>query len=205
MPVDIVSVIEQFRFKQATPEETQRAIGLFKEVYLVDNHEIPTDNLDAYAAYLIALSPTDSVAACLRIVGPTGRPFEVEKVCDFSTTLSPGRIPALVGRLSVRHEYRSSTLSILVQFGLFKLAIDYARHHGITDLILYTLPHLLNFYRSVFFRPTGHTFYYKPHRTWMHVMRLDLVELEAKLQAGSPRARLLMRKTTRNFLIEPDA
>lgn len=205
MPVDILSLIEQFTFKRATPAEAQLAIDLFKEVYLLDNNDVPTDELDEYAAYLIALSAPDRVAGCLRFVGPAGRPFGVEKFCDFSTILSPGRVPALLGRLSVRHEYRTSTTSILVQFGLFKLAIDYAKQNGITDLFLYTLPHLLNFYRSVFFHPTGHTFYYEPHQKRMQVMRLDLAELEAKLQSGSPRARLIMQKTAGNFLIESDA
>lgn len=202
MTTDSLAFIRRLTFKRANALEQTQARELFRQVYSKDVHYVPSDVFDKSAAYLVALTADGDMIASLRFLGPEFRPFEIEHFCDFSQILSPHRTPALVGRLSVGHGYRKVPESILVHFGLLKLAVDYARKSGVTDLFLYTLPHLVNFYRSVFFRPVGNSFEYPALSATMHIMRLDLGDLDRRCQqSGSPRARLMLLKDPSNFLI----
>jgi hypothetical protein len=84
---------------------------------------------------------------------------------------------------------------------MLKLAYDFARKLGLTDLVLTALPQLYHLYRMGFFEPVGLTF---EHTTWgkVHVMRLDLTRLEARRASqDTPMARLLFATDLPNFLL----
>jgi predicted GNAT family N-acyltransferase len=200
--IDPLEIISRLTFKKATAPEQVQARILFNQVYSRDVNYVPSDEFDEDATYLIALNPADELIASLRFLGPEFRPFEIERFYNLSESLSSDRTAGLVGRLSVRHDHRGVPDSILVHFGLLKLAVEYANQIRVTDLFLYTLPHLLNFYRSVFFRPVGCSFEYPPLAARMHIMRLDLAELERRCrQSGSVRAQLMLTKNLSNFIL----
>jgi hypothetical protein len=199
---DSLELLRRLTFKRAIAGERVAALNLFREVYARDVNYVPSDAFDEIAVYLIASNENGQTIASLRFLGPEFRPFEIEEFCDFSEFLPADRIPALVGRLSVRRDYRKVPGSIVLHLGLLKLAIEYASRYGITDLFLYTLPHMMNFYRSVLFRPIGCSFEYPALSAKMHVMRLELRDLRRRCeQSGSRLEQLLLMKDLSNFIL----
>lgn len=196
----IAELLSTFTFKEATQDERAQAIALFREVYSRDIGHVPEDAFDPVAHHLIAKTPAGEVVASFRLLGPNQRPFDIERFCDLSPHLSPEAVPALLGRLSVRHDMRSIHQAVVIQLGMLKLAILFAKNHAITDLFLYAMPHLITFYRGAFFKPLDCTFLYAPLSTSMRIMQLDLRDLERRqLESNSKRLYFLLRAEPSNF------
>ena len=179
-------------FKVANPVERSWALKLQREVYEGDVGHVPHDGYDDRAHYLIAQDVDGKVIASFRVVGPEQRPFDLEAFVDLSPLIASDRSVALVGRLCIRHSHRDVSRKAFLPAGIMKLALTFARNRGITDFVMYTFPHLLNFYRCAFFHTLDLTFEHPGYRRTMHVMHLDLIDLEHRLsQSPEPMARLL--------------
>jgi predicted GNAT family N-acyltransferase len=189
-------------FKLADPVERAQAFDLQREVYGGDVGHVPHDEYDQRADYLIAHDVNGEVVAAFRVVGPEQRPFDLEKFVDLSAVIAQDRSVALVGRLCIRHSHRDVSRKAFLPAGIMKLAFTFARKRGITDFVMYTFPHLVNFYRSAFFRTLNLTFEHPGYRCTMHVMHLDLIDLEQRLsQSREPIARLLFGPNSMKVLI----
>lgn len=196
----IADLLSTFTFKEATHHERTEAIALFRQVYRRDIGHVPEDAFDPVAHHLIAKTAADEVVASFRLLGPQQRPFDIERFCDLSPHLSPEATPALLGRLSVRHDMRSMHHAVVLQLGMLKLAILFAQTRAISDLFLYAMPHLITFYRGAFFRPLDCNFFYAPLYTSMRIMQLDLRDLERRqLESKSPRLYFLLHAQPSNF------
>lgn len=189
-------------FKVADPRERAQAFELQREVYGVDVGHIPHDDFDERAYYLIAQDRKQEVVAAFRVVGPEQRPFDLERFVDLSPLIAADRSVALVGRLCIRHSYREVSRKLILPVAMMKLAFVFARKHSFTDFVMYTFPHLLNFYRRAFFRTIDLTFEHPGYCCRMHVMHLDLIDLERQLsQSREPMARLLCGPDTLKILV----
>ncbi len=188
-------------FKVAVGEDRLQALELQREVYMKDLGHIPQDEYDAEAHFLTACSEDGAVIGAFRLVGPEQRPFDIERFVSLADLLPPGRTPAVVGRLCVRHDHRQVSRHTFIQIGLLKLAYAFAMKWDITDFLLYTYPRLIAFYRGALFETLAKTF---EHPDWgvVHLMRLDLVGLEARCaQSRGGLARLLFATELPNLVL----
>ena len=186
------SLLDGFTFTVAEVEERDAVLDLRRRVYTEDWSYVPKDDLDLRAYHLIARDSADEIVAALRMVGPEQRPFDIEQFAAISDFLPEERVPAEVGRLCVRRDHRRVSRGSFLQMGMLKLSYAFARSRGITDLVMYTFPHLLPFYRAAFFERPGLTFEHPGYGRQMHIMRLDLVSLECRLsESRKPVARFL--------------
>lgn len=199
---DIARFLGDLTFKKAASEsERERAMALQREVYERDVGHVPNDEYDRAAHYFVVLNSKDDMVATFRIVGPEQRPFDIERIRDLSTIIAADRSPAVIGRLCVRPDYRLVSAKMFLPFGVLKLIHAFATKNGITDLLLYTYPHLRNFYRSAFFREVGGTI---DHPDWgrIHLMHLDLIDLaERYREADQPLARLLFHTELPSIIV----
>lgn len=189
-------------FKVANPLERSWALQLEREVYEGDVGHAPHDKHDDRADYLIAHDANGKIIASFRVVGPEQRPFDLETFVNLSPLIASDRSVALVGRLCIRHSHRDVSRRAFLPAGIMKLAFTFARKRSITDFVMYTFPHLLNFYRCAFFHTLNLTFEHPGYRRTMHVMHLDLIDLEQRLsQSREPMARLLFGTDSIKLLI----
>lgn len=136
------------------------------------------------------------------MLGPDQRPFDLEQFVDLSSIISRDRLPALVGRMCVRHSHRTVSRKAFLPLGMLKLAHDLARKRGFTDFVMFTFPHLLSFYRTAFFRPVGITFEHPAYRCRSHVMHLDLLEFRERCASSvEPFAQLLLSTDLPNIIV----
>jgi hypothetical protein len=194
-------VFDGLAFRVAAGEERTRALELQHQVYAEDLGHVPEDSFDARAHFLVACADNGGVVAVFRLVGPEQRPFDLEAFVNVKEILAPGRIPALVGRLCIRRDHRNISKHMFLQIGLFKLAYAFAEKRGITDLLLYTYPKLIAFYRGALFNLVNRTF---EHPDWgtVHLMHLDLLGLEARCaQSRNRLARLLFATDVPNLVV----
>lgn len=201
----MTSLFGEFLFKVANDLERERALQTRREVYARDWPKVPlsqvVDRADQAAHQLIASTHDGEVIACLRIVPSDQRPFDMEHFISLKSVLPLERSPAEIGRLCVKHGSRYVKSSSFVQLGIFKLAIEFSRGLGTTDLLLTALPKLRNLYRSAGFTEVGVAF---EHSTWgpVHVMRLDLVQLfKNDLKPSTSIHRVLKAGRLPNFVV----
>lgn len=171
-----------FRFTRAEGAERAHALELRRQVYAVDwpgvTEDAVVDELDGRALHFIAKDTAGTVVAAFRMIPPDRRPFDIEHFVALEDFLPPGRVPAEVGRLCVRHENRSIRSDAFVHLGLLKLSYDYARALGVTDLLLKAAPRLRTLYGAAGFEPVGLVLRH-PSYGEEHVMRMDLVALQS--------------------------
>lgn len=188
-------------FKVAAGDERARALELRHEVYDQDLGYVPIDDIDERAHHLIAHDEEGQVLAALRIVGPDQRPFDLDQYVAVSDFVPLDRSPAEIGRFCIRRTHRRVSSNPFIHFGMLKLAYAFSRKIGITDFIMCTQPHLLEFYRRALFDEVNLSF---EHPMWgrLHVMHLDLTMLE-EMASGSrqPMARLLLSPGLPNIVV----
>jgi hypothetical protein len=182
-------LFEGITFKVAEGPERDKALRLVEQVYAEDIGHVPEDDFTQYAWYLIAETSSADVLAAFRIVGPECRPFDFEEYVDVSDIISRDRSAALIGRLCIHPDHRTVRSKFFLPVGLLKLAYKFARGRNITDFLMYTFPHLIPFYRGAFFRLLDPTFFHPGYKQQMHLMHLDLVDLETRVLPASARAR----------------
>lgn len=188
-------------FKLANEDERARAFALREQTFLEELGQVGYDPLDEVAHHLVACRPGGEVVATFRILGPEHRPFDFEKLLDMERVLTAGRTPGMVARLCIRKDYRTVRRSTFMQMGILKLSHDFAISRGITDLFMYTFPHLLKFYRGIFFDSLGVSF---EHPVWgtVHLMHQDVAALpENCRRSRSSLARALFTGEHPNFIV----
>jgi predicted GNAT family N-acyltransferase len=168
----------KYTFKVANSGEAIQALALQGTVYEEDVGHVPSDTFDHSATYFVALDARRTVVATFRIVGPEQRPFDVEEHVDLNKFIPQNRALGLIGRLCVRRDHRGIGRSGFLPLEMFKLAYLYSKSVGITDLVMYTFPDLVAFYKRVFFRELCATFNHAGYQRRMHVMHLDLLALD---------------------------
>jgi predicted GNAT family N-acyltransferase len=181
--------------------ELQAASQLLQAVYAKAWGHVPNDGLDERAYHLVATDSAGEVVAAVRLLGPDQRPFDLERHVRLSDFIGPDRLPAQIGRLCIRDDYRTIRRSALVQMGMLKLTYDFANKRRYTDLVMYTYPQLVNFYRGSFFELVGREF---EHEHWgtVIVMHLDLLQLEPRCRRSrSLVARMLATANLPNFQV----
>lgn len=196
----VAELIRGLTFKVAGPDEVEAARALQRATFIEHHGCYTTDAWEDRARHFVIYDTRGELLATFRLVGPDQRPFDLEATVDLSRILEPGRAPALVGRLCIRRDAATPAQYVMLPAGVLKLAYDYSMRHGITDLLLYTYPKLLNFYRRAFFRE----FDMVDHEVWgrMHVMHLDLLGLtEAHRHEDTPLAKFLFRSSPPNFIV----
>lgn len=196
----VAELVEGLTFKLASPAEMEAARALQRQTFIEHHGRLPVDAADGGAHHFVIYGRKGDLVGTFRIVGPEQRPFDLEKTVDLSKVLEPGRSPGLIGRLCIRRDLPTAGEYMMIPAGVLKLAYEFSRKHGITDLLLYTYPKLLNFYRRAYFRE----FDTVDHDVWgvMHVMHLDLIALARdQADADTPMARFLFRSPLPNFLV----
>lgn len=197
---NVAELISGLTFKVADPDEVEAARALQRATFVEHHGQFVHDAWEDGATHFVVYDRRREVVATFRLVGPDQRPFDLEQTVDLSRVLKPGRVPALVGRLCIRRDLPNAGEYIMLPAGVLKLAYEFSKKHGITDLFLYTYPKLLNLYRRAFFRE----FDMVDHEVWgrMHLMHLDLIALtEAHRVDTSPLAQFLFRSALPNFLV----
>lgn len=163
MPLD-------FRYMVATDTQRPGLISLRAQIFSRDVGQVPDDGLDDTACHLIALDATGEIVAGFRVLGPEFRPFEFEDSLSLDSLAADGGVPAMIGRLWVRPDYRVIMKSIRLHRGLLGFALETGIRLGFSDYFLITYPRLLSFYRAASFVDTGITHL---HPSWgrVHIMR----------------------------------
>lgn len=177
-------------FQVATGQERDQFLRLRRDVYLDTYGHDGIDELDAAASHLVALDSNRQVVAGLRIIDSSHRPFDLEQFMELPS-LATGRRPGEVGRFCVSKEYRWIQKGQFVHLGLFRLLYTFANEQGITDLFTLGLPILRGIYRLVLFRDTGITCHHPVVDQRVHLMHLDIQELNNLSTSGHRVARLL--------------
>ncbi len=186
-------LLDQFQFVRADADDRTAALQLRRAVYTADLGHVPEDESDDVAEHFVAKSPNGDLIAAFMIVGPDHRPFDFERFVDLSPVVLPGRRAALIGRLCIRRDNRDAKRSTIIQLGMLKLAYDFSVGSEITDLVMFTFPHLVTFYRRHFFNEVGGTFHHVGYNRDMHVMLLDVVDFQRRQSSsGSAIARFLL-------------
>lgn len=176
-----------FRIETATGDARARALALEAAVYAADHGHVPP--VEAGAVYFTAATDEDGIVASFRILGPQFRPFEFEAAVDLSF-LGADRRAGLIGRLCVRQDFRSTARQATLPVEMLRAAYAYSRTTELTDLLMFTFPHLFTFYERAQFRRCG-AFFHAGYATDMGVLHLDLIGLAERLAAGDRRARTL--------------
>ncbi len=179
------------------------ALELRRSVYQEEFGHVPADGFDERAHHLVAFNDVGQIVAAMRIVGPEQRPFDLEHSIDLTDYMPADRSPALVGRLSVRHDYRGVSRKRFLPMGMFKLAYLFARKRGMTDFLTYTYPNLYQFYRGAFFQPLIASF---EHPTWgtVCVMHFDLKKFEARYSQSHQLLARFIFATDSPSIVVPD-
>jgi len=161
-------------FRIATEAERPGVLLFRKDAFEQEHAYAPLDRFDAEAVHLVAIEPTRAMVSTARLLLPEQRPFDLEEIIDFRSFLSPTAVPAMVGGFSVHPDFRSINKSIVIQLGMLKLTFVIAQRYDVTDIVIYTFPHLLNFYKMASFKPVGSSFFHKGYQRDMIVMYLNL-------------------------------
>ena len=195
-------MLDNFTFKVADPVERLAALRLQAQVYAEDTGHVPADQFDESGFYFVAVTQETEIVASFRMVGPEQRPFDIERFVDLSPFLAADRSPALIGRLCIRHDHRSVSRKVFLPLGMLKLAYAFSWKHGFTDLVMYTFPHLLGFYRGALFQPLNLTFQHPGYGCAMHVMHLDLIDVERRrISSEDPSLQRLLSAEGYNILV----
>lgn len=176
------------RIERATVADRQRAVALEAQVYADEHAHVPP--VEHGATYFVAKTVGDDLIASFRILGPEHRPFDFEQQSALPF-LETGRRVALIGRLCVRPDFRTTGRQAALPVEMLRVARAHCEHEGYTDLVMYTFPKLCRFYERALFRRCHASFHHDGYHTEMEILRLDLMHLRALLASGDRRAALL--------------
>ena len=172
-------------FGIADSRNRARAVALQRAVYFEELGAAPQDAAGDDIHYLVATADDDRLVGTCRIVGPGGRPFEIERFVDLGRVGASGPVLALAGRLCLDRGYRSVSRSLNVLSGLLRCVAEIAQEQQWTDLIIYPRSSLVAFYRGAKFRETGLRFVDPRFGLEMHVMHAAVSDLVRRVAAMS--------------------
>lgn len=145
-------MLEDVRFCVADGPLVRSAVRARAETFLRDFGQAGDDGKDEIGHHLVSLSREGEVVAGCRLLGPESRPFPFETVLDLSALVDRGSRPALLGRLFVRHDYRTADKSTYLLLGLLRLARQFASDNHITDFYIGAFGHLIRLYERAGFQ-----------------------------------------------------
>jgi hypothetical protein len=152
----------------------------------------PSDEYDSRAILCLVRSVNGEAIGSFRIVGPTARPFEVDRFLRLDEILPPNSRPAEMNRFCVLAPYRSISSSL--HLALFKFSLDLARRDHLSHFVLAAKPSIAPIYRYLGFDlVSGTRFEHTGLGGDLHdLFVMDLGKLEERYAStGHPLARLL--------------
>jgi len=179
------------RIELANERDRHSALALEEAVYAADHGHVPPR--EDGATYFVAKESDGAIVASFRILAPSFRPFDVEQEADLSF-LDASRRVALIGRLCVRPDFRGAGRQAALPVLMLRTAYAHCRDEGFTDLLMYTFPHLCQFYERALFERRDARFFHAGYQTEMEILHLDLTALAARLTAGDRRAAMLYNR-----------
>ena len=131
------------------------------------------DSYDQRANLCVVRTAEDQPVASLRIVGPEGRPFEIDRYVPIDDLLPKDSRPAEINRFCILRSFRS--ISSGVHLALFDFMIFLSRRESFSHFILASKPSIAPIYRYLGFEVV-------PGRSFAHAelgnQRHDLMLLE---------------------------
>ncbi|MGD0946658.1 MAG: GNAT family N-acyltransferase [Candidatus Binatia bacterium] len=143
--------------------------------------------IDERAIHLLAMSEAGEAVGMIRLLGPTGRPFEMETSLDLTPFLRPGHPPGETTRLCIAAPFRRITRAMQVYLGLIRLLYDVCQMQNIDDIFICAVPTVQKMYESILFEAlTPPNIPYLPFGGVPHLlMRLHMVDLPARYAAAN--------------------
>jgi predicted GNAT family N-acyltransferase len=143
--------------------------------------------IDERATHLLATSATGEAVGMIRLLGPTGRPFEMETSLDLTPFLRPGHPPGETTRFCIAAPFRRVTRAMHVYLGLIRLLYDVCQSQNIHDIFICAVPTAQKMYEAILFEAlTPPNIPYLPFDGVPHLlMRLDLVDLPTRYAAAN--------------------
>ena len=172
--------------------ERRSALSLIRVTYQRDLGHVPEDGADPDAVFIVATTAEREVAGVLRLLPHSLRPFDFEEYVSIAEVIPSPRRVGLLGRLSIRPEYRRVRRGQVLQLGLLRCACAVAADFELSDLLLYSPPEYILLYQAALFKPMGLTFKHPVAQCEMSLLRLDLDELAANRDRHSATARFLI-------------
>lgn len=122
----------------------------------------------------------------VRLLGPTGRPFEMETSLDLTPFLRPGHPPGETTRFCIAAPFRRVTRAMPLYLGLIRLLCDACQTQNIDDIFICAVPTAQKMYESILFEAlTPANIPYLPFGGVPHLlMRLHVVDLRARYAAA---------------------
>jgi hypothetical protein len=135
------------------------------------------DPYDQRANLCVVRTPEDQPVASLRIVGPEGRPFEIDRYVPIDDVLPEGSRPAEINRFCILPPFRS--ISSGVHLALFDFMIFLSRKEFFSHFVLASKPSIAPIYRYLGFEVVrGRSFAHAELANQQHdLMLLELSKL----------------------------
>jgi hypothetical protein len=153
-----------WRIDPGSPDDRTAALGVRNSVYceeLGHRWASPADEFDDRAHICVVRDPSNVPIASVRILGPEGRPFEIETFLDLTHVLPKDSRPAEMNRFAILPPHRK--ISSSVHLALFKFSIDLAASERFSHFVLATKAQVAPIYRYLGFEQVpGYSF---DHRT----------------------------------------
>jgi hypothetical protein len=162
--VTLTSGDPPWRIDPGSMEDRAAALEVRNAVYceeLGHRWESPADEFDDRAHLCVVRDPSNLPIASVRILGPEGRPFEIETFLDLSQVLPKDSRAAEMNRFAILPPHRK--ISSSVHLALFKFSMDLAALERFSHFVLATKAQVAPIYRYLGFEQVpGYSF---AHRT----------------------------------------
>jgi hypothetical protein len=143
--------------------------------------------IDERAIQLLATTETGEAVGMIRLLGPKGRPFEMETSLDLTPFLRPGHPPGETTRFCIAAPFRRITRAMQVYLGLIRLLYDVCQTEDIDDIFICAAPTAQKMYEFILFEAlTPPKISYLPFGGVPHLlMRLNMVDLPTRYAAAN--------------------
>ena len=149
-----------WRIDPGSPEDRTAALDVRNSVYceeLGHRWASPADEFDDRANLCVVRDPSNTPIASVRILGPEGRPFEIETFLDLTQVLPNDSRPAEMNRFAILPPHRK--ISSAVHLALFKFSMDLANSDKFSHFVLATKAAVAPIYRYLGFEQVpGYSF-----------------------------------------------
>jgi hypothetical protein len=178
-------------FEVAGPDRREAILRLRQAVYGDElgygARAVEWGPIDERAIQLLATSATGEAVGMIRLLGPKGRPFEMETSLDLAPFLRPGHPPGETTRFCIAAPFRRITRAMQVYLGLIRLLYDVCQRENIDDIFICAAPTAQKMYEFILFEAlTPPNISYLPFGGVPHLlMRLDMVDLPARYVAAN--------------------
>lgn len=191
----------EYEFSVVKRPGTPEIQAFQKVVYQSRYGTMPEDGRDCDADFLIARDRDGVLAASIRVIPCSKRPFSFDAALDLRSIDGLGSCPAEIGRWCVDERRRHLAESHGLHFGLMKLVFLYGRENGVSDYLICVYPELERFYRGFYFQDAGVGFL---HPDWgrVRLYSLNLSRVMDRIsESKTSLAKFIIAEPEPNFLI----